>query len=155
MIDETIKIDDSRLIIPGLADLYRGVAPLGYALIRVATAASFMPVGYDRLFHNGGLELEKSIAALGFPFPYEWGWAVTVNESIVATLLLLGLFTRPAAFALALEMMVVAFGIMIKHGMFWPAHGLEVALLLALVTFGFVLGGGGRYSLDHAIGREF
>jgi putative oxidoreductase len=155
MIDETSQIDKGQLIVPGLAGLYRCVAPLAYALIRVVTAVSFLPEGFHRLFHGGALELEKSIAALGFPFPYEWGWAVTVNESIVAALLAIGLFTRPAAFAIAVEMAVVAFGIMIKHGLFWPAHGLEVALLLGLVSFGFVLSGGGRYSVDRLIGREF
>jgi putative oxidoreductase len=155
MIDETSNIDERRLIIPGLAGLYRGVAPLAYAFIRVLTALSFMPIGFDRLFHGGAVELTKPIAALGFAFPYAWGWAVTLTESIAAALLALGLFTRPAAFAIAVEMAVVAFGIMIKRGMFWPGHGLEVALLLGLVAFGFVLGGGGRYSLDRLIGREF
>jgi putative oxidoreductase len=155
MIDETSTIDDGRLIVPGLAGLYRGAAPLAYVFIRVVTALSFMPVGFDRLFHDGAAELAKPIAALGFSHPYAWGWAVTLTESIAAVLLALGLFTRPAAFAITVEMMVIAFGIMIKHGPFWPAHGLEVALLLGLVTFAYVLGGGGRYSLDRLIGREF
>jgi putative oxidoreductase len=78
-----------------------------------------------------------------------------LTESIGGSLLAVGLFTRPAAFAIFIEMMVVAFGIMIKRGLFWPTHGLEVALLLGLVAFGFLLGGGGRYSLDRLIGREF
>jgi putative oxidoreductase len=155
MSDETSNIDERRLLIPGLAGLYRSIAPLAYAFIRVVTALSFLPVGLDRLFHDGATELAKPIAALGFAYPYAWGWAVTLTESIGAILLGLGLFTRPAAFAIAVEMAVVAFDIMIKHGMFWPAHGLEVALLLGLVAFGFVLGGGGRYSLDRLIGREF
>lgn len=155
MIDETTKIDENRLVVPGLGGFYRAFAPLAYAFIRIVVAVSFLPVGFDRLFHDGALELLKPIAALGFPFPYAWGWAVTLTESIGGSLLALGLFTRPAAFAIFIEMMVVAFGIMIKRGMFWPAHGLEVALLLGLVAFGFVLGGGGRYSLDRLIGREF
>jgi uncharacterized membrane protein YphA (DoxX/SURF4 family) len=44
---------------------------------------------------------------------------------------------------------------MIKRGMFWTSGGIEVALLLCLISFAFVLGGGGRYSLDRVIGREF
>ena len=44
---------------------------------------------------------------------------------------------------------------MVKRGLFWTSVGLEVALLLMLLTFAFVLGGGGRYSLDRLIGREF
>ena len=153
--NETSKIDQGRLIIPGLAGLYGRGVPLAYALIRVVTGASFLPVSIDRLLHNGATELVAPISALGFPFPYAWGWAVVLVESVGGILLALGLFTRPAAFAITIEMMVIGFGIMIKRGMFWPAHGLEVAFLLGLVTFGFVLGGGGRYSLDNLIGREF
>jgi putative oxidoreductase len=50
---------------------------------------------------------------------------------------------------------VISFGIMIHRGMFWMTGGIEVSLLLGLVTLAFVIGGGGRYSLDRAIGREF
>jgi len=155
MIDETVKIEEDRLIVPALSGFYRIFAPLAYVLIRLVVAVSFLPVGFDRLLHDGALELMKPISGLGFPFPYAWGWAVTLTESIGGSLLALGLFTRPVAFAIFIEMIVVAFGIMIKRGMFWPTHGLEVALLLGLVAFGFVLGGGGRYSLDRLIGREF
>jgi putative oxidoreductase len=155
MIDEASNIDEQRLIIPGLAGLYRCLAPLAYAFIRVLTALSFLPVSLDRLLHGDVGELIGAITALGFSFPHAWAWGVIIVESLGATLLGLGLFTRPAAFAIAVEMTVIAFGIMIKRGMFWPAHGLEVALLLALVTFAYVLGGGGRYSLDRLIGLEF
>jgi hypothetical protein len=69
MIDETTKIDESRLIVPEFAGFYRAFAPLAYALIRIVVAASFLPVGFDRLFHHGALELLKSITALVFPSP--------------------------------------------------------------------------------------
>jgi putative oxidoreductase len=155
MIDELSDIDEGRLIIPGLAGVYRAIAPFAYALVRVLTALSLLPVSVDRLVHGSTGELVGAIAALGFAFPTAWAWAVILVESVGGIMLGLGLFTRPVAFAIAVEMTVIGFGIMIKRGLFWPAHGLEVALLLALVTFAYVLGGGGRYSLDRVIGREF
>jgi putative oxidoreductase len=69
-----------------------------------------------------------------------------------AILLALGLFTRPVAFAATVQ---IAFGIMIKRGAFRATGGIEVALLPGLMTFAFVIGGGGRYSVDRLIGREF
>jgi putative oxidoreductase len=59
------------------------------------------------------------------------------------------------AFALAIELTVIAFGVMSARGFFWTTGGMEVALLMELATIGFVLGGGGRYSLDRLLGREF
>jgi putative oxidoreductase len=156
MIDETSTIDEQRLIVPGLAGLYRCVAPFSYAFIRILTALVILPGGIDKIFHGGaGRIATGNITAMGFPLPYAWAWAVAVIEFVGAIMLGLGLFTRPVAFAMTIELAVISFGIMMKRGVFWTTGGIEVALLLGLVTFAFVLGGGGRYSLDHAIGKEF
>lgn len=156
MIDETSTIDAQRLIIPALAGPYRALGPLAYAAIRVVTALILFPGGIDKLFYGGAARIAAgTITAMGWPLPYAWAWAVTCIEFFGAIMLALGLFTRPVAFAMTVELMVIAFEIMIKRGMFWTSGGIEVALLLGLVTFAFVLGGGGRYSLDHVIGREF
>jgi putative oxidoreductase len=156
MIDETSDIDERRLIVPGLAGLYRCVAPFSYAFIRILTALVILPGGIDKLFQGGaGRIATGNITAMGFPLPYAWAWAVTAIEFFGAIMLGLGLFTRPVALAMTVQLAVISFGIMIKRGMFWTTGGIEVALLLGLVTLAFVIGGGGRYSLDRAIGREF
>ena len=68
---------------------------------------------------------------------------------------MLGLFIRPVAFALTIQMAVITYMIQFPNGFFWSARGYEFALLLTLVSIAFVAGGGGRYSLDRRIGREF
>ncbi len=40
------------------------------------------------------------------------------------------------------------------RGFSWHVNGVEVALILEIAIIGFILGGGGRYSLDRLIGRE-
>jgi putative oxidoreductase len=156
MIDETNNIDERRLIIPGLASLYACVAPFGYAFIRVLVALVFLVNGIDKVFYGGaGRIATGNIASLGLPQPYAWAWVVTCIEFFGAIMLGLGLFTRPLAFAMTIMLAVIAFGIMIQKGMFWMSGGVEVALLLGLVTLAFVIGGSGRYSLDRMIGREF
>jgi putative oxidoreductase len=156
MIDETNTIDERRLIIPGLAGLYRRVAPFGYAFIRVLVMLVLLSNGIDKVFYGGaGRIATGSITTLGFPQPYAWAWAVAYLELYGAIMLGLGLFTRPVAFAMTVMLAVISFGIMIHRGMFWTTGGIEVSLLLGLVTLAFVIGGGGRYSLDRAIGREF
>jgi putative oxidoreductase len=156
MLDETNSIDQRRLIIPGLAGLYRTIAPLGYAATRVVTALVLFPGGIDKLLDGGVVRIANgNITALGLPYPYAWAWAVGLIEFFGSILLALGLFTRPVAVAFTIELLVITFGIMAKRGVFWTTGGLEVALLLALMTFAFLIGGGGRYSVDRLIGREF
>jgi putative oxidoreductase len=156
MIDETNNIDERRLIIPGLAGGYGVVAPLGYATIRVLVALVLLPGGIDKVFYGGAARIATgNITSLGLPLPYAWAWAVACIEFFGSIMLALGLFTRPLAVAMTTMLAVIAFGIMVKRGMFWTTGGLEVALLLGLVTLAFVIGGGGRYSLDRVIGREF
>jgi putative oxidoreductase len=156
MIDESSSVDESRLMIPALAGLYRGLAPLAYALVRITVALMFLAGGIDKIFHNGAARIAAgNITALGLTPPYVWAWAVTILEFFGAILLGLGLFTRPVAFALTVELTVITFGIMSARGFFWTTGGMEVALLMELATIAFVFGGGGRYSLDRLIGREF
>jgi putative oxidoreductase len=52
-------------------------------------------------------------------------------------------------------MAVITVTIQMPNGYFWTSRGCEFALLLTVISFAFVLGGGGRYSVDRRIGREF
>jgi putative oxidoreductase len=156
MIDEAGTIDKSRLIIPALAGLYGRVAPLSYAFLRILIALMFLSGGIDKIFHGGAARIAAgNITMLGLQPPLAWAWAVTGLEFFGAILLGLGLFTRPVAVAFAIELAVIAFGIMALRGFFWTVGGMEVALLMEFAVIGFILGGGGRYSLDRMIGRKF
>ncbi len=42
-----------------------------------------------------------------------------------------------------------------KFGYFWTSRGYEYALLWWLLCIAIFFRGGGRYSLDHVIGKEF
>ena len=156
MIDETGNIDERSLMIPALAGLYRRLAPLSYAFIRVLVGALFLPIGIDKLFFGGAARIAAgNILRIGVEPPLVWGWTVAGLEFFGALLLMLGLFTRPVAFALAIELATITAGILTPRGWLWTVNGVEVGLLLLLVLIGLVLGGSGRYSLDRLIGREF
>ena len=57
-------------------------------------------------------------------------------------------------FAGAIVVLLV-FGVALPRGYFWMVNGGEVGLLLGFAVIGFIFGGGGRYSVDRLIGREF
>jgi len=96
-----------------------------------------------------------NVVKAGFHPPLAWAWAVGSLEFFGMILLALGLFTRPVAFALAIQMAVITFLIQMPNGYFWTSRGFEFALLLMVVCIAFLIGGGGRYSLDRVLGREF
>ena len=156
MNDESSSIDESRLFIPALAGVYRALGPMAYAFVRVVMGLVLVPSGYDKVFQGGVNRIAAgNVAKLGLDNPLAWAWAVGGLEFFGAILLALGLFTRPIAFAMTVMMAVITFGVQFNAGFFWSSRGYEVALVWTAVLLAFALSGGGRYSLDHKLGREF
>jgi len=84
-------------------------------------------------------------------------WSLTgvagVLELCGGALMILGLFTRPAAFVLS---GLMAFAYFIAHAPqeFWPiVNRGELAALYSFVFLYFAAAGGGPWSLDHALRR--
>jgi len=129
---------------------------LGYALARVWFALLILPSGYEKVFENGAARIAAgNVLKTGFYPPMFWAWVVALLEFIGMILLALGLGTRLVAFMMAIELGVIVVAIQMPNGYFWTSRGTEFALVLFLVCLAFVFGGGGRYSLDRKLGREF
>jgi len=129
---------------------------LGYALARVWMALLILPSGWEKVFDNGAARIAAgNVLKTGFYPPMFWAWVVAYLELVGMVMLAVGLLTRPIAFMFFIEMAVITFTIQMPNGYFWTSRGCEFALLLTLVSFAFVMAGGGKYSLDRRIGREF
>ena len=70
------------------------------------------------------------------------------TEFFGAILLAIGLWTRPAAFALAVLLATITFRVRWDAGYFWKATGWEVTLLLALICLAYLFGGGGTLTAE-------
>ena len=81
---------------------------------------------------------------LGFPLPEFFAYAAGLSEFGGALLLAFGLFTRPAAFFVAMTMFVAAF---INHAGD-PFGNVEKAYLYFAIAVIYLVLGSGRYSLD-------
>jgi putative oxidoreductase len=68
--------------------------------------------------------------------------------------LIVGLFTRFFAAALAIEMLVALVAVHMSKGYAAGGGGYEYVLLIGVVCFAIAIAGGGPYSVDRAIGRE-
>ena len=82
-------------------------------------------------------------------------YLIYFTELVAAACLALGLFTRVAAIMIWIEMAVIITNFNWKFGYFWTNRGIEYSLLLWLLCTAIFFRGGGRYSLDRLIGKEF
>ena len=129
---------------------------IGYALARAWMALVILPSGYEKVFEDGVARIAAgNVLKTGFYPPMFWAWWVAILELVGMLMLAAGLLTRPIASMFFVEMAVITVTIQMPNGYFWTSRGCEFALLLTLVSFAFVMAGGGKYSLDRRIGREF
>lgn len=148
-----------RLFIPALAGLYSGLSDLAQAALRFALGGILIPHGMQKLFGAfGGMGLEKNAALfdkIGYTPGMFWGTLVGCTELIAGVLLVLGLFTRPAAFAAVIFMINGVYFTSKTGGFFWTSRGSEFAILILVVAFFVLIRGAGPWSLDQKIGSEF
>ncbi len=126
----------------------------GILILRAGIGVMFMYAhGSAKLF--GGAERWAAVGAsmkhVGVTFaPAFWGMLSGAVEFFGGFFLVLGLFTRPAAFALAFNMLVASLAVYAASGSVTGnnAHPVEVGIaVLALVFIG-----AGKFSLDQKLG---
>lgn len=69
--------------------------------------------------------------------------------------LILGLLTRPAAFALSVAMLVAIFSVHFAHGFFISHNGYEYALALLAASLSLLASGGGKAAIDSWLANKF
>jgi putative oxidoreductase len=74
--------------------------------------------------------------------------AAAVIEVVTGALIILGLFTRAAAFIASGEMAVAYWAAHAPHGIFPAANGGDAAILFCFIFLYLVAAGGGAFSLD-------
>jgi putative oxidoreductase len=124
-----------------------GVQPLALLVLRVCLAIIFVYHGYPKLVHaNAGMR--EFFVMHGLP-----GYLVTVAgilEGFGALLLVLGLFTRPVALLLAIEMGVAIWKVHSGHG-YMAVKEYEFPLAVGAACFALATVGAGAVSMDHLI----
>jgi putative oxidoreductase len=149
-------IDKKRLIFPGLAGLYEIFSPASYSFMRFAAGAVLVPHGIQKIMLGSAVNLGPYIdKTMGVPYPMVWAYLAVFAESVAAVCLAIGLFTRLAALILLIHMGVIIVFFQWQYGYFWTGKGIEYALLWWLLYLAIFFRGGGRYSVDRYLGKEF
>jgi putative oxidoreductase len=140
---------EPKLLFPALSAFYEAVSDLWYPMIRITAGASLYAHVWPK-FQAGPAAVAATMAKAGFVPGIFFAYAAMFLESVGATCIILGLFTRFFASALAIEMALICFVVMVPQGYM----RMELPLIWGIVFFGIALRGGGPYSLDRAIGKE-
>jgi putative oxidoreductase len=121
--------------------------PFGLLTLRLALGVIFFAHGYPKLAHLGG-GMQGFFIEHGLPgyFVYIAG----VLEVFGGLLLMIGLFTRPAALLLAAEMAVAIWKVHSSRG-YLAVHEYEFPLSLAVACFALATIGAGAFSLDQPL----
>ena len=119
--------------------------PLALLVMRLALGAVMLGHGYPKVF--GGLHHHAEfVASLGLP---AWtAYLSSFTEFFGGILILLGLFTRVAAFAICIDLLVAIAKVHFHNGLMGKG-GYEFPLALAALAFALIFFGAGPIAMDH------
>ncbi|MGQ7853406.1 DoxX family protein [Pedobacter sp. WC2501] len=120
----------------------------GLLLIRIGLGVMFIIHGFPKLAGgpDGWTGLGGSMKVIGINFlPVFWGFMAAVSETFGGFLLIVGLFFRPALMLLIFTMIIAA---LVHFGKGDGLDGASHAIELAIVFFGLIFIGPGKYSVD-------
>ncbi|GAB4132282.1 MAG: hypothetical protein Fur0046_01890 [Cyanobacteria bacterium J069] len=128
---------------PNLAPNYP--SQVAWTVLRVVAGVVMIHNGLDKLADIPSFA-EAYVKVIGLPFPIFFSYLAAYTELLASPLLVLGLFTRPAALGLFSTMLVAIYHHIKVAGLSIPY--LELSTLYAAVFLFFTINGGGLLSVD-------
>jgi putative oxidoreductase len=115
--------------------------------MRLALGIVMLDHGYQNLFRHLRDHVHL-VTSLGVP---AWlGYISSFVEFFGAILILAGLFTRPAALAICIDLAIAIWKVHWRNGLMSPG-GIEFPLALATLAFALIFFGAGPIALDHVL----
>jgi len=146
-----------RPIIPFLAPVWAALTEPAYALLRLVAGGFLVPHGLWKLFGITGSqdEMLAFFSSIGLEPAWPVMIAVGLVEVVGGVLIAIGFLTRPAALAATATTATAALYFHLQYGFYVEGGGVEFSALWAVVLLFIAMRGGGAWSLDRLIGREF
>jgi putative oxidoreductase len=145
---------ETRLLWPALKGFYDPFFEVAYALMRIVIGYIFLMHGWAKIGMGAGAVAANIMAKNGLEPAIAFAYAAMFLETVGAICIILGLFTRFFAAALAIEMAIAFLFVHGQKGFAAGQGGFEYVFLLGIVMLVIAIRGGGRYSVDRMIGKE-
>jgi len=150
---------DSTLILKFMGPVYSRLGECADTVVRIAVGAFMVPHGAQKLFGMfGGYGLDATGQFFEKNLGYSDGYLAALSAGSVEFLggifLAAGFLTRISAGAIAV-LLGVTLGVHSANGFFWTSGGVEYPLLWMVLAVAFWVKGGGAFSVDRLIGKEF
>ena len=144
-----------RPMLPGLGRMYPQWTEWSYLLLRLAAGLMLIPHVWPKLMIGPAAVAANVMARRGVEPALAAAYVAIIVEVAGAILITLGLFTRPMALILVLEFLVIAKTHLVGGGWGVSGGGAEYVVMWLLVYLFIMCRGGGPYSLDAKLGKEF
>ncbi|MDB5594061.1 MAG: DoxX family protein [Hyphomicrobiales bacterium] len=144
-------------LIPVLAPFYDTMRDLSWPLLRFVVGGALLIHGIAKLLGPGVAAFAAgSLSRRGIEPAVPLAYVIFFLETIGAVCIVLGLFTRFFAAAVAIEMAVITFFVFYPNGYGFssPGGGWEFPFIWGALFFIIALRGGGPWSLDRLVGKE-
>lgn len=140
-----------RLIVPAVAPLYNSTHQLVETILRVVAGVLLVTHGFGKISNPFGAV--GMVESLGFYPGAFWSPLLAATEFFGGILIAIGLFTRPAAFAAMIVLLVTVYfhGIVKAEGL----GGAEKSILWAAIFLFFAVRGGNAHSVDAKMKKVF
>ncbi len=143
--------------------LFKTEGTISGTVLRVFLGAAILPHGAQKLlgwFGGAGFTAAMRGFESHFHIPAVFALLAILAESVGAAALIAGFFTRVAALALSVDMLVAVALVHSKNGFFmnWggtaKGEGFEYHILAVAIGIALMIAGGGRWSLDGVIAKK-
>jgi putative oxidoreductase len=146
-----------RLLFPAMRAIYARAEPLLYAMLRATLGVVLLTHGIPKAMGTshgsmadpmaGSIHLIQNV--MGLPFAPQLAFLVMLLETLGALMLALGLFARPVAFIIFLQMLGISYAL----GPTWPwiDRGIEFPVLMGFLALYIAVRGSGPYSVDQKL----
>jgi putative oxidoreductase len=145
---------DPKAIFPALGRHYDFTSDLAYLIVRVTVGLMIFWHGWVKVTMMSHAGLSGYFAKYGLEPSGLWAYLVPFNETVGALLIVVGLFTRPAAVVMIIEFIVLILVVHVPRGYSMTVNGVEFPLMWLVMLIAIALRGGGPYSIDRRIGKE-
>ena len=142
-----------KLLYPGLTGFYESALPIAETFLRIVVGVMFVIHVSGKLTAGPAAVAANVMSKNGLEPAILWAYVIIFLELVGGICLIIGLFTRFFAAALAIEMLIALLVVHLPRGYAAGGGGYEYVLLIGAACFLIAIRGGGPYSVDRLLGK--